>query len=85
MGQQITNQTLFTEIFPIALAALPELSAYRLDVRGDYSLIGGKLAYRLMKAFDGHWTWAGGLIVTDTPQEVSEIMNVVNRIPNGLS
>lgn len=78
MVENASSQTLFTEIFPIKQDALPPLFAYRLDVRtGDYSTVGGKLAYRLKKTFSGHWAWAGGLIVTDNPQEVDEITKVV--------
>ena len=75
------NQTLFTEIFPVIQNAIPTLSAYKLDARGgDYSIIGGKLAYRLKRVFDGHWAWAGGLIVTDKPQDIDAIMTVVRTL-----
>ncbi len=81
MSQPADTQPLSTEVFPVRTSLLPDLSAYRLDVKGgDYSTIGGKLAYRLKKIFSGHWAWAGGLIVTDTPQEINEIMKVVNTL-----
>ena len=81
MSEQANAQTLFTEIFPVKEPSLPALSAYRLEIRGgDNSTIGGKLAYRLKKTFSGHWAWAGGLVVTDFPQEVSEIMKVVTTL-----
>jgi len=79
--EQTNSQTLFTEIFPIKSSALPELSAYHLEIKGgDYSTIGGKFAYRLKKTFDGHWAWASSMIVTDSPQDIAEIMKVVNTL-----
>lgn len=81
MTEQAAAQVLFTEVFPIKASSLPALSAYRLDIRnGDYSTIGGKLAYRLKKTFSGHWAWAGSFVVTDTPQEISEITKVVSEL-----
>jgi hypothetical protein len=48
--------TLFTEVFPVLAAAVPKLFAWRLDLpAGDYSTVGGKLAYRLR----GRWVGTG--------------------------
>lgn len=82
MSEQTDVQTLFTEIFPVIPSSLPAIFAYRLELnRGaDASTIGGKLSYRLKKTFDGHWAWAGGFVITDTAQEVSEVMKVVKTL-----
>lgn len=46
------------EVFPIALVALPSLTAYILIVRnGDHTTVGGKFSYRCRKNFPGHWVW----------------------------
>lgn len=74
----MANQNaLFVEIFPINKSSLPQLTAYSLD--GD-SRVGGKLVYRLKKIFPGHWAWASGLVVTDSPQDLKKIMKVVQAL-----
>lgn len=70
-----------TEIFPIMRSAIPPLSAYRLEVRnGDLATIGGKLSFRLQKAFAGHWIWSQPWIVTDTPQSEEQIKHVLHTL-----
>ena len=51
--------TIFTEIFPVQLKALPDLTLYQLKVSGSIALdeIGGKVCYRLQTKFGGHWKW----------------------------
>lgn len=80
MSEQSNAQTVFTEIFPVDPTTIPALFAYRLNTTGNTSTIGGKLSYRLKRTFDGHWAWAGGLIVTDSPQETDAIMQVVSTL-----
>jgi hypothetical protein len=71
----------FTEIFPVRTSEIPRLSGYNLQVRGgDFSTIGGKLSYRLRKKFPGHWVWTGGKLLTETPQDVKEVMKVVEEL-----
>src|SRR5690348_11236981 len=63
-----TQITVLAEVFQVRSAAIPVLTAYRLDVHnGDMATIGGKLAFRLQKAFPGHWFWSRPWIITDIP------------------
>lgn len=72
---------MFVEIFPVQLDALPRLFTYKLDIRGgDFSTIGGKLSYRLRKRFPGHWVWTGGRLLTDSPQDGTDIMKIVEEL-----
>ena len=75
---ELTNAIVLTEVFPVPVSAVPPLVAYRLDISGgDIATIGGKLSYRLQKAFSGHWLWTNLRIVTDIPQPEEAIMKVV--------
>ena len=75
------NPQLFTEVFPVDTSAIPQLFAYRIDAgRGDLSIIGGKLSYRLRKTFQGHWVWIRNRIITDTHPEIEEIRTVVEAL-----
>ncbi len=76
------HQNLFTEVFPIEVEKLPELTAYSLEVgsSGDASRIGGKLSYRLRKRFSGHWVWTVGKIITDQPQTEEEIKKFIEEL-----
>jgi hypothetical protein len=72
---------MFAEVFPINTSSLPNLYAYRLDLRGaDSSTVGGKLSYRLRRRFQYHWVWTGGRIVTDIPQNPDEINAIVENL-----
>lgn len=70
--------TLITEVFPVAKEAIPQLFAWRLDLRGgDAATIGGKLSYRLRRSLGGHWVWTCWRLVTDlqaTPESVQAIV-----------
>ena len=76
--------TIFTEIFPVQLAALPTRTLYELKVSGDVNLaeIGGTLSYRLQKKFGGHWKWDDEkrYIITDSMQDESAIKQVLQEI-----
>src|SRR5690606_2815243 len=77
---RMSTQTdrLFTEIFPVITEALPPIYAYRVDVDGGEPwTVGGKFAYRLKKAFQGHWAWAASRILTDEPQPQEEIDKII--------
>jgi hypothetical protein len=53
---QQSNTAVLVEVFPVQSAAIPPLIAYQLQIHsGDFAAMGGKLAYRLQKAFKGHW------------------------------
>lgn len=69
-----------SEVFPIQTKSLPMLSAYRVEVgRGESYLVGGKLAYRLMKQLGGHWVWADYRILTDHSAAQADIDRVVEQ------
>ena len=76
--------TIFTEIFPIQLEALPKLTLYQLRVSGSVNLneIGGTLSYRLQKKFSGHWKWDDEkrYVITDSTQDESTIKQVLQEI-----
>lgn len=75
------SKLLMTEVFPILTETLPPLYSYSLDLSdGDKSTVGGKLAYRLKRTFEGHWAWADSRIVTDAPQDESHIMEVIKPL-----
>lgn len=81
MNEQINNRTLFTEIFPVKQDTLPTLHSYQLEIKGgDFATIGGKLAYRLGRSFEGHWAWAGNLIITDIPRNPTDVMSIVETL-----
>jgi hypothetical protein len=72
--------TLFTEVLPVASAAIPK-HAWRIDVRGgDFATIGGKLSCRLRKVLGGHWVWTSSRIVTDFEATAESVMGVVNTL-----
>lgn len=80
-GKEAVAQPLITEIFPVKTEEIPQLYGYKLDVTGgDLSTIGGKLSYRLKRNFPGHWAWADKRIITDTPVDQSEIMEIVKTL-----
>ncbi len=69
-----------TEMFPVNISVFPPLTAYQLKVRnGDVATIGGKLSYRLQKAFSGHWAWTSPWIVTDTTQSESALIRLIEQ------
>ncbi len=71
----MTDPSLFVEVFPIAEGAVRGLAAYALEMT-DSTLphsAGGKLAYRLRRAFPGHWVWANGKLITDQPRTAIEL------------
>lgn len=75
------EQQLFTEVFPVDLATLPELCAYRVQMQGgEPTRIGGKLTYRLRRLFPGHWVWAGGRIITDTPPNPVKLLMTIDTL-----
>lgn len=77
----MTDLPLFIELFPIDPAAIPPLTAYRVEFSGDEPpLIGGRLAHRLGRAFSGQWVWVDGHIVTDNPRTVVELLITLDII-----
>ncbi len=71
----------FTEIFPIHLEALPELTLYQLEVNGSAPLdeIGRKVGYRLQTKFGNHWNWdkVEKYLITDCSQQVESSLSEV--------
>ena len=76
--------TIFTEIFPVQLEALPNLTLYQLKVSGSVALdeIGGKVCYRLQTKFGGHWKWdkEKEYVITDSFQDESAIQQILQEI-----
>ncbi|MDE0010358.1 MAG: Piwi domain-containing protein [Candidatus Poribacteria bacterium] len=76
--------TIFTEIFPVQLEALPNLTLYQLKVSGAIALdeIGGKVCYRLQTKFGGHWKWdkEKEYVITDSPQDEPAIKQILQEI-----
>ncbi len=73
--------TIFTEVFPINLSALPTLYTYKLITGNkDISTIGGKLSYRLKVEFGGHWIWSEKRIVGDQLISDHKITKIVENL-----
>ena len=76
--------TIFTEIFPVQLKALPDLTLYQLKVSGSVSSdeIGRKVCYRLQTKLGGHWNWdqEKKYVITDRPQTESSIKETLREI-----
>lgn len=76
--------TIFTEIFPVKLELLPDLTLYQLKVSGSIALdeIGGKVCYRLQTKFGGHWKWdkEKEYVITDSPQDEPAIKQILQEI-----
>ena len=76
--------TIFTEIFPVQLEALPNLTLYQLKVSGYGNLdeIGRKACYRLQAKFRGHWKWdkEKKYVITDSPQDEPAIRQILQEI-----
>src|SRR5262249_25653255 len=76
-----TQMTVLAEVFQVQPSAIPVLTAYQLDVHnGDMATIGGKLAFRLQKAFPGHWFWSRPWIITDSPQSKEAVTSVIETL-----
>ncbi len=72
MSENISQ--VLAEVYPIQKDSLPELTAYNVEVgSGKSYLVGGKLAYRLIKRHGGHWVWADYRIITDFAATQSDI------------
>ena len=78
--------TLFTEIFPVNLDAVPPLAVYKLDTVGAHHInkVGRKLRYRLESRFKGHWYWDDEIkcLITDTPQDEANITTALTDLWN---
>ena len=76
--------SIFTEIFPVQLEALPDLTVYQPKVSGSTSLdeIGAKLGYRFQTKFGKHWNWdrEKKILITDFPQDESSINQALHEI-----
>jgi hypothetical protein len=78
----------FSEVFPIQLDALPEVTAYRLSFHTAVSAteraalerkMGGKLTYRLRNSFGGMWVWVAGHVITDMPPNPVKLLMVLDQ------
>lgn len=77
---------LFVEVFPIEPDAIPPLTGYVPRIAPDAppderGRIGGRLAARLRRLFDGDWLWIAPYIVTDnaalTREAVAEVADAL--------
>jgi len=76
-----SNSMITTEIFPVLISNLPKLYAYTLEIGGNNRhTIGGKLAYRFKREFNGHWVWTDNRLVTDKPKNSDEMMKIVKNL-----
>lgn len=75
------NTSCLSEIFPVQLTTIPELTAYQLNIRNDdLATIGGRLSFRLHKVFPGRWIWTYPWIITDAPQSEEAIMAEIEKL-----
>jgi hypothetical protein len=72
--------TLFTEVFPVTKEAIPPLHAWRLDGRGDFATMGGKLAYRLRKELGARWVWSSFRLWTDSEPSPDKVAAVLGKM-----
>ncbi len=75
----MTDQHLFTEVFPIRTESLPPLTAYHLLLHGDEPSrrVGARLADWLGSTFGGFWLWSNGRLITDAaPNPVKLLMSI---------
>ncbi|MFQ3579942.1 MAG: Piwi domain-containing protein, partial [Bacteroidales bacterium] len=64
---KINQKNLLIDIFKVNTEAIPPLFAYQIIAAEDnLSALGGKLAYKLKKSFNGVWIWCSGYLITDT-------------------
>lgn len=71
----MANSTIFSEVFPVKIDAIPPLTAYEVSVHGsDLVRIGRRLADRLSRRFGSHNVWTDGVLVTNVvqPKDVLE-------------
>ena len=80
--RQSDNQPVdFVEVFPVGPSIASALSAYELEIGGtERNLIGGKLAYRLLREVGGHWVWTSNRLVTDNPQDDDRLEAIVSSL-----
>lgn len=81
----MTNElSVFTEIFPLQLEALPELTLYQLKFSGFAPLdeIGRKVSYRLKTKFGKHWNWdrESKYLISDNSENETSIMQTLQEI-----
>ncbi|MEY3220346.1 MAG: hypothetical protein RIT27_1703 [Pseudomonadota bacterium] len=69
----MSDNYLFSEIYPVIKENLPRLFAYRITISsGIEKEIGRKLCYRLGEEWGGYWTFEEGLIIGDLEKSKEE-------------
>ena len=83
MGIAVSQQELFTEVFPVKTGSIPTLSSWQIHV-GDQEVVslGWKLAYRLGRLVGGHWIWAEGKLISDTTVSQDEMNRTLQQLWN---
>src|SRR5262245_50690756 len=75
------SQSLFVEVFPVNVSALPPLTAYRIAVsKGSPDEIGAKLAARLSEVASGCWVWVGERLLTDSALNPVKLLMTIDQI-----
>lgn len=83
MGIAVSQQELFTEVFPVKTGSIPTLSSWQIRVGNQETVsLGWKLAYRLGRLVGGHWIWAEGKLVSDTTVSQDEMNRTLQQIWN---
>jgi hypothetical protein len=80
-NQSISSKHLFTELYPIRVATLPRLSAFRLDTgTSNASRLGWKVAYRMQRLLTGHWIWTQNRLVTDVQIDDDKVQETLEAL-----
>ncbi|OKH17363.1 Piwi domain-containing protein [[Limnothrix rosea] IAM M-220] len=76
--------TLFAEILPIDVTALPQLFTYQINFTGqaDRNQVARKLQYRLLTAFRGYWVWSKSdqKIIADRKISQPQLHNALEQL-----
>ncbi len=82
VSEQMPDQQLFGEVFPIRTESLPPLTAYKVVVSGDESprRVGSKLLDWLSESLGGSWIMSGARLITDTAANPVRLMMALDDI-----
>ena len=76
VSEQMPEQQLFGEVFPIRTESLPPLAAYKVSVSGDESprRVGSRLLDWLSESLGGSWIMSGTRLITDAGANPVKLM-----------
>lgn len=79
--QYATMPPVTSDVFPVLTTAVPKLYAYQLDLLGgNPNTIGGKLAIRMKKDLNGHWTYTSHRLITDKKADPEAIQPIIEQL-----